>query len=70
MKLLRNCSILTLALALAAPAAAQRREIPPGVRPFVAVDAPVVALTHVRLVDGTGAPARSDQTVIVRGARI
>src|SRR5215207_8132975 len=39
-------------------------------RPFVAVDAPVVALTHVRLVDGTGAPARDDQTVVVRGAHI
>jgi imidazolonepropionase-like amidohydrolase len=34
------------------------------------VDAPVVALTHVRVVDGTGAPARDDQTVIVSGSRI
>jgi hypothetical protein len=58
-------------VAITAPAAAQQaRVIPEGVRPFVSVDAPVVALTHVRLVDGTGAPARSDQTVIVRGGRI
>ena len=26
----------------------------PGVRRFVTVDAPVVALTHVRVIDGTG----------------
>jgi len=60
-------------LALAAipgPAMAQRRVLPEGVRPFVSVNAPVVALTHVRLVDGTGSPARDDQTVIVRGGRI
>lgn len=59
-----------LAALAAAPLAAQRPEITPGVRPFVAVDAPVVALTHVRLVDGTGAPAREDQTIVVRDGRI
>lgn len=37
---------------------------------FVAVDAPVVALTHVLLVDGTGVPARPDQTVIVEAGHI
>jgi imidazolonepropionase-like amidohydrolase len=40
------------------------------VAPFVSVNAPVVALTHVRLVDGTGAPARADQTVILNGGQI
>ena len=38
--------------------------------PFVSVDAPTVALTHVRVVDGTGAPAVSDQTLILEGRRI
>lgn len=38
--------------------------------PFVSVSAPVIALTHVRVVDGTGAPARDDQTVILRAGRI
>lgn len=38
--------------------------------PFVSVDAPTVALTHVRVVDGTGAPALSDQTLILEGRRI
>jgi len=40
------------------------------VRDFIAVDAPVIAVTHVRVVDGTGAPARDDQTVIIRGKLI
>src|SRR5207237_2926556 len=35
------------------------------VRQFVSVDAPVVALAHVRVIDGTGAPARDDQTVVI-----
>ncbi|HEX5871157.1 MAG TPA: amidohydrolase family protein [Longimicrobium sp.] len=72
MKPLRRGLARALVAALATlPLAAQERPaVAPGVRPFVAVDAPVVALTHVRVVDGTGAPARDDQTVIVRGARI
>ena len=37
---------------------------------FVKIDAPVLALTHARVIDGTGAPARDDQTVIVRDGSI
>ena len=39
-------------------------------RPFVKVDAPVVALAHVRVIDGSGAAASEDQTVIVRQGKI
>jgi imidazolonepropionase-like amidohydrolase len=42
----------------------------PGVKAFVTVDAPVFALTHVRVIDGTGAPAREDQTLIVSAGKI
>ncbi|MEO8621087.1 MAG: amidohydrolase family protein [bacterium] len=35
------------------------------VRPFVSVDAPVVALTHARVIDGTGAAPRDAQTIII-----
>ncbi|MFQ5680319.1 MAG: amidohydrolase family protein [Gemmatimonadota bacterium] len=42
----------------------------PEVRAFVGVDAPVVALTHVRLIDGTGAPVRSEQTIVIRDGQI
>jgi imidazolonepropionase-like amidohydrolase len=54
-------------LALAAFPAAQRQS---GLRQFVSVDAPVVALTHVRVIDGTGAPARDDQTLVIRDGTI
>lgn len=42
----------------------------PGVRAFVKVSAPLIALTHARVIDGTGAPARTDQTVIISGDKI
>src|SRR5581483_10004816 len=37
---------------------------------FVKVSAPVVALTHVRVIDGTGAPPREDQTIVMRDGSI
>ncbi|HUR20417.1 MAG TPA: hypothetical protein VMZ90_06370, partial [Vicinamibacterales bacterium] len=49
---------------------AQRPPIGNPIRQFVTVDAAVVALTHVRVIDGTGAPARIDQTVILRDGLI
>jgi imidazolonepropionase-like amidohydrolase len=39
-------------------------------QPFIKVNAPVVALTHVRVIDGTGAPARDDQTLILAKGKI
>ncbi len=49
-------------------------QTPPGlsadVKAFVTVDAPLFALTHVRVIDRTGAPAREDQTIIVSGGKI
>jgi len=40
------------------------------VQPYVRVDAPAVALLHVRVIDGTGAPARANQTVLIEHGRI
>jgi len=42
----------------------------PQVRDFVKVDAPLVALTHVRVIDGTGAAARQDQTLMIFKGKI
>jgi imidazolonepropionase-like amidohydrolase len=42
----------------------------PQVKTFVQVDSPLVALTHVRVIDGTGAPAREDQTIILSKGKI
>ena len=37
---------------------------------FIRVDAQVVALTHVRVIDGTGAAPLDDQTVVIGGGKI
>jgi imidazolonepropionase-like amidohydrolase len=64
-------SVLCLVgLALAPAPARAQPALSPEVRQFVSVDAPVVALTHVRVIDGTGAPAREDQTVVIAGGVI
>ena len=52
------------------PASAQRPTLSKNVRQYVTVDTPLVALTHVRVIDGTGAPARADQTLILRDGKI
>jgi imidazolonepropionase-like amidohydrolase len=40
------------------------------VRAFIKIDAPLVALTNVRVIDGTGAPARAGQTLIIKAGTI
>ena len=54
-----------LLLLIAAKASAQTTTLAPDLRQFVSVDAPVIALTHVRMIDGTGAAAKSDQTIVL-----
>ena len=39
-------------------------------QPFVSVAQPQVALVHVRVIDGTGAPALADRTVLIDHGRI
>ena len=64
-------SVLASLALLASPELnAQRPTLSTAVRAYVAVDSPVVALTHARVIDGTGAPARDDQTLIIRDGRI
>src|SRR3954463_4514697 len=58
---------VAVTLAAAASSFAQRA---PLVQPFVSIDAPAVVLTHVRVIDGTGAAARDNQTLGVEGGRI
>lgn len=63
--------LLAAVLLCASAATAQSRApIATEIRPFVSVDAPLVALTHVRVIDGTGATPRDDQTIVIHGTRI
>ena len=63
--------ILT-ALLVAIPAALAAQAPPPdsALRPFISVDSPVVAITNVTVIDGTGAPARTGSTVVLQRGRI
>ena len=40
------------------------------IAPFVKYDQPLIALTHVRVIDGTGAAAKGDQTIVIRNGKI
>jgi imidazolonepropionase-like amidohydrolase len=40
------------------------------IREFITVDAALIALTHVRVIDGTGAQSRADQTIVIRDGYI
>ena len=42
----------------------------PGVQPFITVDSPVVALTHVRVIDGTGGAVQENRTIIISQGKI
>jgi enamidase len=49
---------------------AQRLSVADNVKAFVSIDAPVVALTGARVIDGTGAAPRENQTLIIEGGLI
>lgn len=42
----------------------------PEVQKFAKVNAPLVALTHVRVIDGTGSAAMEDRTILIRDGKI
>jgi imidazolonepropionase-like amidohydrolase len=61
----------TLLLIIAAAlAAAQQPTLSDNVKQFIRTSAPVIALTNVRVIDGTGAAPRDKQTLIIRGGLI
>ena len=62
--------ILTIAFVPICFSVSLSQSLSPDVRKFVKFDAPVIALTHVRIIDGTGAPARADQTLILSKGKI
>jgi len=60
---------LRLAL-LGYSALAVAQTLSPEVKEFVKIDAPIVVLQHVRVIDGTGTAARDDQTVVLSNGKI
>jgi len=54
-------------LALSAAAVLAAQQLSPQVQTaYVKVDAPVIALTNARVIDGTGGPVRQAQTIVIR----
>ena len=54
-----------LAFAAIAGLLPAQNPLAPGVQPFVVFNDAVIALEHVRVIDGTGAPARPNQTILI-----
>lgn len=61
--------LTTLLIAIPAALVAQA-PADSALRPFISVDSPVVAITNVTVIDGTGAPARTGSTVVMQRGRI
>ena len=61
---------MIVTLVVATSMDAQRPALSTSTRQFVTIDTSIVAFTNVRVIDGTGAPAREGQSVIIREGRI
>jgi imidazolonepropionase-like amidohydrolase len=66
---MRNAGVFLLSFVLLLPVASAQT-LSPEVKAFVSVDAPVIALTHVRIIDGTGGAVREDEAVLISGGKI
>jgi len=60
-KLIPLCLVLCTVSALAQTSERQQ---------FIRAEAPLIALTNVRVIDGTGAAPREDQTILISGGKI
>lgn len=62
-------SYLCGSLLIAALAVAQTQK-PSEVAPFVAVDAPIFVLNHIRIIDGSGGAPQEDQAIVIANGKI
>jgi hypothetical protein len=62
--------VLLIGTLMVATVAAAQTPMAPDVAEVVSVDAPVFVLNHVRVIDGTGAPAKEDQAVVIANGKI
>jgi imidazolonepropionase-like amidohydrolase len=67
----RCTPVLTLLpLAACLLAAGSFAQAPNALKPYVSEDSPVLVLTHVRVIDGTGAASMEDQRIDIEGGKI
>jgi imidazolonepropionase-like amidohydrolase len=62
--------VIALSVLLWAAHIGHSQTLSPVVRAFVKIDAPLTALAHVRVIDGTGAAPREDQTILLNHGKI
>jgi enamidase len=68
---LRSITLIASSICICSqPGLGQAPELSDLTRQFVAHDDPVIALTGVRVIDGTGGAMLSNRTIVVRGGRI
>ena len=67
---MRIFSLATLLAIGSIAVIAQRPQLSDATRAYVTVDAPTIALTNARVIDGTGAPARERQTILIQDGTI
>ena len=70
MTILKTLVLATLAYFITFASAAQAPNFTDQSKQFVSVNAENILLTNVRLVDGTGSPARSDQSILITNGKI
>ena len=66
----RRFALLVLLFLCSTLSAQQRPTLSQAVRAYVSVDAPLIALTHARVIDGTGSAPRDNQTLILNNGII
>ncbi|HEX4605506.1 MAG TPA: amidohydrolase family protein, partial [Candidatus Angelobacter sp.] len=66
-----RCLLAALAfISCVAPCFAQPQQPASTIKDFIRAQSPVIALEHVRVIDGTGAAAKADQTIIISDGKI
>jgi len=68
--LLAIAVVLLAWVAIVVPRSYYRRQAAKPPSAFIVESAPVIALVHARLIDGTGSPAVDDQTIVISGGKI
>ncbi|MEO8746072.1 MAG: amidohydrolase family protein [Rhodanobacter sp.] len=63
-------ALTVVGLIIASPSRAAIPTLSPQVQAYVAHAEPLLAITHVRVIDGSGTPAMENQTVLLRDGRI
>jgi imidazolonepropionase-like amidohydrolase len=70
MRLARLACLVVIAIAPLHVRAQSGSALSPDLQKYVRVQAPRIVLTHVRVIDGTGAAAVEDQNIVIEGGKI